>query len=44
MTLTLASAVLKSEAVMVSYTPGANPIQDAVGNDAAAPLNKMRGG
>jgi uncharacterized repeat protein (TIGR02059 family) len=39
-TLTLASAVLKSEMVMVSYTPGTNKIQDAAGNPAAA-LNKM---
>ena len=39
-TLTLAAAVLKSEAVMVSYTPGANPIQDPAGNPAAA-LNRM---
>ena len=39
-TLTLSSAVLKGEAVTVSYRPGTQPIQDAVGNDAAA-LNKM---
>ena len=33
-TLTLASAVAHGEAVTVSYSPGTNPIQDAVGNDA----------
>ena len=35
-TLTLASAVAHGEAVTVSYSPGTNPIQDAVGNDAEA--------
>ena len=33
-TLTLASAVAHGEAVRVSYSPGTNPIQDVVGNDA----------
>ena len=33
-TLTLASAVAHGETVRVSYSPGTNPIQDAVGNQA----------
>ncbi|MGC1219274.1 MAG: SwmB domain-containing protein, partial [Phormidesmis sp.] len=35
-TVTLASAVTKSDTVTTSYTPGTNPIQDVAGNDAAA--------
>ena len=35
-TLTLASAVSALKAVTVTYTPGADPIRDLVGNDAAA--------
>ena len=35
-TLTLATAVEANQAVTLAYTPGANPIQDAAGNDAAA--------
>jgi uncharacterized repeat protein (TIGR02059 family) len=36
-TLTLASAVVSSDAVTVAYAaPGTDPIQDAAGNDAAA--------
>ena len=38
-TLTLASAVAHGEAVTVSYSPGTNPIQDAVGNDAGGLSN-----
>ena len=34
-TLTLATAVEATQAVTLAYTPGANPIQDAAGNDAA---------
>ena len=34
-TLTLATAVEANQAVTLAYTPGANPIQDAAGNDAA---------
>ena len=34
-TLTLAAPVQPSQAVSIDYTPGANPIQDASGNDAA---------
>ena len=34
-TLTLATAVEAGQAVALAYTPGANPIQDAAGNDAA---------
>ena len=34
-TLTLAAAVPANQAVSIDYTPGANPIQDAAGNDAA---------
>ena len=35
-TLTLATAVTHGQPVTVAYTPGANPIRDAAGNDAAA--------
>ena len=35
-TLTLATAVEAGQTVALDYTPGANPIQDAAGNDAAA--------
>ena len=35
-TLTLATAVEANQAVTLAYTPGANPIQDAAGNDAVA--------
>ena len=35
-TLTLATAVEANQAVTLAYMPGANPIQDAAGNDAAA--------
>ena len=35
-TLTLASAVQANQTVTLDYTPGANPIQDMAGNDAAA--------
>ena len=35
-TLTLSSAVTAGQTVTVSYTPGASPIQDEAGNDAAA--------
>ena len=35
-TLTLATAVEAGQTVTLAYTPGANPIQDAAGNDAAA--------
>ena len=35
-TLTLASAVSAGDTVTVNYTPGADPIQDEAGNDAAA--------
>ena len=34
-TLTLATPVQPNQAVSIDYTPGANPIQDASGNDAA---------
>ena len=34
-TLTLATAVQAGQTVTLDYTPGANPIQDAAGNDAA---------
>ncbi len=34
-TLTLATAVEAGQTVTLAYTPGANPIQDAAGNDAA---------
>ena len=34
-TLTLATAVQADQAVMLDYTPGANPTQDEAGNDAA---------
>ncbi len=34
-TLTLAAPVQPNQAVSIDYTPGANPIQDAAGNDAA---------
>ena len=34
-TLTLATAVEANQTVTLAYTPGANPIQDAAGNDAA---------
>ena len=34
-TLTLATAVESGQTVTLAYTPGANPIQDAAGNDAA---------
>ena len=34
-TLTLATAVEATQTVTLAYTPGANPIQDAAGNDAA---------
>ena len=34
-TLTLAAPVQPNQAVSLDYTPGANPIQDASGNDAA---------
>ena len=34
-TLTLANAVQANQTVTLDYTPGANPIQDAAGNDAA---------
>ena len=34
-TLTLAAPVQPNQAVSIDYTPGANPIQDASGNDAA---------
>ena len=34
-TLTLATAVEANQAVTLDYTPGANPTQDAAGNDAA---------
>ena len=41
-TLTLSSAVRSGHTVTVSYTvPNANPIQDAVGNDAAALTNHV---
>ena len=36
-TLTLATAVEAGQTVTLAYTPGANPIQDAAGNDAAPP-------
>ena len=39
-TLTLATAVEANQAVTLAYTPGANPIQDAAGNDAA-PLSRQ---
>ena len=39
-TLTLASVVAHYETVTVSYSPGTNPIQDAVGNDAAMLSNE----
>ncbi|MDE2781386.1 MAG: SwmB domain-containing protein, partial [Gemmatimonadota bacterium] len=35
-TLTLAGAVQAGQAVRLDYTPGANPIRDKAGNDAAA--------
>ena len=35
-TLTLANAVQAGQTVTLDHTPGANPIQDAAGNDAAA--------
>ena len=35
-TLTLATAVTSGQAVTLNYTPGANPVQDTAGNDAAA--------
>ena len=34
-TVTLANAVQANQTVTLDYTPGANPIQDAAGNDAA---------
>ena len=34
-TLTLATAVQAGQTVALDYTPGANPIQDAAGNDSA---------
>ena len=34
-TLTLATAVTSGQAVTLNYTPGANPVQDTVGNNAA---------
>ena len=33
-TLTLATAVTSGQAVTLDYTPGTNPVQDTVGNDA----------
>ena len=39
-TLMLVSAVAHGEAVTVSYSPGTNPIQDAVGNDALGLSNE----
>ena len=39
-TLTLAAPVQPNQAVSIDYTPGATPIQDASGNDAA-PLSGM---
>ena len=35
-TLTLSAAVTSGDSVTLTYTPGANPVQDAAGNDAAA--------
>ena len=35
-TLTLSSAVSYGDAVVINYTEGTNPIEDAAGNDAAA--------
>ena len=34
-TLTLATAVQAGQTVTLDHTPGANPIQDAAGNDSA---------
>ena len=39
-TLTLASAVTGGQTVILNYTPGANPVQDTAGNDAAALSNR----
>ncbi len=39
-TLTLATAVTGGQAVTLNYTPGANPVQDTVGNDAARLTNR----
>ena len=41
-TLTLANAVQANQTVTLDYTPGANPIQDAAGNDAGAALRTGR--
>ena len=41
-TLTLATAVQAGQTVTLDYTPGANPTQDAAGNDAAAALRTDR--
>lgn len=38
--LTLASAVTSGQMVMVSYTPGANPIRDLAGNNAGSLTNR----
>ena len=35
-TLTLTRAIISGQTVTLNYTPGTNPIQDALGNDAAA--------
>ena len=35
-TLTLASPVISTNTVTLSYTPGSNPVQDVAGNDAAS--------
>ena len=40
-TLTLTSAVSAHEGVTVTYAPGADPIQDLVGNDAAALVDEL---
>ena len=39
-TLTLATAVTGGDTVTLDYTPGANPVQDTAGNDAAALTNR----
>ena len=39
-TLTLATAVTGGDTVTLSYAPGANPVQDTAGNDAAALTNR----
>ena len=39
-TLTLAMAVIGGRPVTLDYTPGANPVQDTVGNDAAALIDR----